>query len=105
MVSNVTPQVLFNKPAPGVTQHSTHMHGGQTSVHMGATTGSRTANGTEVAGDFKAAHHPMPNVHFNKPQHDSEFVGTHMHSAETSVHKGHMGSQTGAGPDAGVWPA
>jgi len=89
----------WEKPAPGVTQASTHMHPAHTSVHMG-NPGSQTGNGADI-GDFTAHQHTMPDVHFNKPQHDSEFVGTREHG----FGPGESGSKTAHGADRGSHPA
>jgi len=103
------PNVVYNKPAPGVTQASTTMHAGQTSVHQGATGGSRTANGANI-GEFAAAQHTMPEVHYNKPQFQTTWGGTYEHRSETSVHKGAQPGSRTAQPDsempvAGNWKA
>lgn len=98
----------YMKPAPGVTSASQFMHAGETSVHTGHS-GSQTGNGHDI-GQHKTFAQTSPGVHYNKPQHDSQFLGTFEHKAETSIHKGSTpGSRTTQPqsdmPVAGNWPA
>lgn len=89
----------FESCAPGVVEYSTTEHAGQTSINKGATDGSRTANGTEVSGAFKAHQHSMPTVWYTKPQANTDFVGTTMHSAENNITT--PGSSTARGYELG----
>lgn len=89
----------WERCAPGVVEHSTTEHSAQTSINSGATAGSRTANGTEVSGAFKAHQHSMPTVWYTKPQANTDFVGTTMHSAENNITT--PGSSTARGYERG----
>ena len=84
--------------APGVVEHSTHMHAAETSVNSGHA-GSETAAGTEVTGAFKTFAQSTPQVWFTKPEHDSEFAGTCMFPGETSITS--PGSSTARGFERG----
>lgn len=92
-------QSTWERCAPGVVQYSTTEHSGQTSINKGATDGSRTANGTNVTGDFKAHTHSMPTVWYTKPQSNTDFVGTTMHKGENSITT--PGSSTARGYERG----
>lgn len=88
----------WSPAAPGVVEHSTHMHAAETSVNSGHA-GSETGAGTEVSGAFKAFTHSMPPVLYTKPAHDSDFVGTTSFAGETSITS--PGSSTARGFERG----